>query len=147
MMNWLHDHLMLIPAYHVKITWFGGHPVRGQSLSSMGESFFFPLYQARKYVQGQTGRVLYWESGFSFVFLICMATYVSPYVAIVPCVCVRLFMCHARLRCFFFNILFSNSIFYVNTFYVSDFWLIISLQMRELCLARCQIQSKEWELK
>jgi len=25
-------------------------PVRGQSPSSMGESFFFPLYQARKYV-------------------------------------------------------------------------------------------------
>jgi hypothetical protein len=27
-----------------------GNDVRGQSLSSMGESFFFPLYQARKYV-------------------------------------------------------------------------------------------------
>jgi hypothetical protein len=40
-----------------------------------------------------------------------MATYVSSYVVIVPCVCVRLFMCHARLRRFFFNILFSNSIF------------------------------------
>jgi len=52
--------------------------------------------------EGQTGRVLYWESGFSFVFLTCMATYVSPYVAIVPCVCVRLFMCHTRLRRFFF---------------------------------------------
>jgi hypothetical protein len=62
-------------------------------------------------VRGQTGRVLYWESGFSFVFLICMATYVSLYVAIVLCLCVRLFMCHARLRQFFFNILFSNSIF------------------------------------
>jgi hypothetical protein len=34
---------------------------------------------------------------------------------------VRLFMCHARLRRFFLNILFSNSIFYVNMFYVSDF--------------------------
>jgi hypothetical protein len=72
-------------------------------------------------VRGQTGQVLYWESGFSFVFLICRATYVSPYVAIFPCVCVRLFMCHARLLHFFLNILFSNSIFYVNTFYVSDF--------------------------
>jgi hypothetical protein len=57
----------------------------------------------------------------SFAFLICMATYVSPYVAIVPCVCVRLFMCHAPLHWFFFNILFSNIIFYVNMFYVSDF--------------------------
>jgi hypothetical protein len=30
----------------------------------------------------------YTGTGFSFVFLICIATYVSLYVAIIPCVCV-----------------------------------------------------------
>jgi hypothetical protein len=49
---------------------------------SLQQGHKIPKWQprARQAVRGQSGRVLYWESGFSLVFLFCMATYVSPYV-------------------------------------------------------------------
>jgi hypothetical protein len=111
----------------------------------------YGFYIAATRVQGQTGRVLYWESGFSFVFLICMAAYVSPYprsdrpssilgVGIlfrlsnlygcvrVPvcghssvCLCAIIYVSRPFTSVFFLIYYFRNSIFNVNTFYVSDF--------------------------
>jgi hypothetical protein len=76
----------------------------------------------RTCVRGQTGRVLYWESGFLF-----RLSNLYGYVRVPVCghssvcLCATIYVSRPFTSVFIFNILFSNSIFYVNMFYVSDF--------------------------